>query len=265
MLLTAVALGSASLATFIDEAAHRPTMAQLTAALDATALEQFGSYDVPRIAEERASETFLRMESSWVPDHLLIAVIISGATRRSPVETAQKLLLEAGGDIARLDTPELYKRVEGVGDAARARLLAAEELYRRSHYRDLAMQRAQITSPEDAVELLRSLSTGPYERLSALYVDRRNNVVGTRMLTLGSDGFTVVDPRQIFRPAIELRASGVIMAHQHPSGSTEPSPQDIDVTRRVDSSGRVLGINLLDHLIVTPTEHTSMKERGFLH
>ncbi|MCA9566709.1 MAG: JAB domain-containing protein [Myxococcales bacterium] len=100
------------------------------------------------------------------------------------------------------------------------------------------------------------------EELHGLYLDRRRTVVARRTLTRGSHAFTIVDPRQIYRVALQLGASAVILAHNHPSDDPEPSPQDIDVTARVARAGRVLGVPLLDHLVITRGRWTSLAALG---
>jgi DNA repair protein RadC len=212
------------------------------------------------------SETFLRMEPSDVPDDLLVAVLLSGTTgRRNAAEVAAELIGSARGDLAQVVHHLPHTR--GVGERGRARLAAASELYRRANYRAMAGKGAPITSPEDAVEILRAMALGDAEQLVAVYLDRRHRVLATRRLSIGSDAFTVVDPRAVYRPAIQLGAAGVIMAHNHPSGDSSPSSQDKEVTRRVKEAGRVLGVPLLDHMVVVRGGDggwTSLAELGYV-
>lgn len=196
-----------------------------------------------------AAETLLRMEISEVPDYLLLAVLISGATARSSVEVAKEVLARVGGDITKLSGPWAFEGVPGVGAAGWARLVSASELWRRATYR-ASCEVDLVSTPADAARILSALCTGPAERLSAIYLNRRNRVVGHRLLSIGSPGFTVVDPQMVLRPGIELYAYSIIMAHHHPSGDPTPSSQDIDVTKRVAAAGRVLGLPLLDHLVI---------------
>lgn len=100
------------------------------------------------------------------------------------------------------------------------------------------------------------------EELHALYLDRRHRVLGVQRLTIGSDRLTVVDPRQVLRPALVLQASAVVLAHNHPSGDPVPSPEDREVTRRVSAAASLLGYALLDHLVVAGDAWMSMLERG---
>lgn len=110
-----------------------------------------------------------------------------------------------------------------------------------------------------------------YEALAVIALDRRGRAIASEVLTSGgSDGLAIVDPRRIFRWALTQGKSGansIILAHNHPSGDISPSPQDIDVTKRVGSAGRILGINLVDHLIIGDTNtgyaYRSFAENGY--
>jgi len=235
-----------------------PTIADLQRAIAAEGSPNVAAKSKP----QSVAATFLRMNASDVPDELLVAVLLTGATRHNATEIARKLLSEAGGDLRHV--ADSIGDVSGVGDIGRARLAAASELYRRAHYRGAARRTTAVTSAGDAVELLKAMALGPYEKLVALYLDQRRRVIASRVLTEGSTGFTIVDPRQVYRPAIALNASAVILAHHHPSGDPQPSNQDIDVTERVIKAGRVLGIPLLDHIVVAggSPDWVSLAEEG---
>ena len=117
-----------------------------------------------------------------------------------------------------------------------------------------ASDRPTITDPAGAANIFRPLLAGREdEALCVAGLDRRRRLIKVEILTIGSSGFTVVDPRQIFRWAIGKCARGadaILMAHNHPSGDPTPSQQDNDVTERVARAGRVLGIPLLDHIVI---------------
>lgn len=127
---------------------------------------------------------------------------------------------------------------------------------------------AALTTPEGAYQAVAPLVQGEaYECLAAVAVNRRNSVIGAAVLSRGSDAFTVVCPRQIFRWALQQGRSGahaIILAHNHPSGDPTPSRQDIEVTRRVRDAGAVLGIKLLDHIVVGHDNYTSLAEQGYI-
>lgn len=212
------------------------------------------------------SEMFMRMEPVDVPDDLLVAVLLSGTTGgRNAAEVAADLIRAAKGNLSQV--VHHLPTTRGVGERGRARLAAAAELARRANYRAMAGRGTPITSPDDALELLRAMALGDVEQLVAVYLDRRRRAIGSRRLSVGSDAFTVVDPRQVYRPAIQLGASAVIMAHNHPSGDATPSSQDIEVTRRTAAAGRVIGIPLIEHLVVVrggELGFTSLAELGYV-
>lgn len=229
----------------ISSREEKPTVGDLEQALRGTSGEQFGASGT-----DSPHEMLLRMDVRDVPDDLLIGVLLSGAVRGDPVDGARRLLGEAGGDLTRLLDPHVWDRTEGVGTVGRARVVAATEMSRRLDVRDAFKKRAVITDPEKAEAYLRSMSLGPDETLSVLFLDRRRRVISGRVLTKGSDRFTVVDPPQVFREAVASGASAIILAHNHPSGDASPSSQDDDVTERVARVGRVIGIPLVDHIVL---------------
>lgn len=202
------------------------------------------------------------------PDDLgdveLVALLLgTGAGGRSALAISADLIGRFGGlrGLARAE-PERLRSIPGVGQARAVRLHAALEAGRRANITPLP-QPTTVHSPADAAAvLLPRVRHLPVEELHALYLDRRNHLVGARRLTRGSDGFTVVDPRQVFRPAVELGASGVLMAHNHPSGDPTPSAMDREVTRRTATAGKVLGVRLLDHLVLAGDQWTSLAELG---
>lgn len=218
-------LVGASIAAFAQEQQVQvPALSDLERALRSTAGQRFGSDEIP---PRSPHEMLLQMDTRTIPDHLLLAVLLSGATgNQDPVDVSTRLLSEASLDITRLREPSLWSRTKGVGAAGRARVVAAMELSRRMDARDSFEKRRVITSPQDAVDVFRSMSLGPYEILAAIYLDKRRRVIGARTLTVGSSAFTIVDPKQIFKEAVELGADALIMAHNHPSGDPSPSQQD---------------------------------------
>jgi DNA repair protein RadC len=124
---------------------------------------------------------------------------------------------------------------------------------------------APVLTAADAAEAFGQTFWGlPDEELHCLYLDRRNRVIARERLTIGSDRFTVVDPRQIFRPAVTHRASAIVLAHNHPSGDPTPSVQDGEVTRRTSVAGRVLGVTVLDHLVFGASRWVSMRDAGLM-
>lgn len=183
----------------------------------------------------------------------------------SPLTTAASLLEELG-DVRGVYRagPSYVATIKGMGPHRARRLHAAFTLGQRS-LRPPRLVNQPITTPKQAAEYLAPhLKASPIEELHALYLDQRRRPCGVRSLTTGSDRFTIVDPRQVLRPAVTLRASGIILAHNHPSGDAEPSQQDRDVTRRLAQAASALGVSLLDHLIIAGEKVVSLSQLGDL-
>ena len=121
-------------------------------------------------------------------------------------------------------------------------------------------------SPARVVEILRSVIdlTDEREQLVGVYVDASNRVKGVSVLSIGTLSASLVHPREVFRPAIVLGCAGVIVAHNHPSGIVEPSSEDREATRRLSQAGKLLGIPLLDHVILSTEGYYSFRERGLM-
>jgi len=259
----AAALAGLAVALPAGGSGNRPTADDLEAALRGGS---FNAVATPRQGRKlRPWEMFLRMDPADVPDDLVVAILLAGG-RGDPVEEARKLLAAVNGSIGQVAVGSFPPELK-IGDARRARVIAASELARRAQVRQTftVPKPVFLTGPQSAADLLQRISAGPVEKLSALYLSRRNAVIGYRDLSKGASHYTVVDPIEVFRPAIQLRAAGIIMAHQHPSGDAEPSREDKEVTSRVKKAGDIIGIKLLDHMIIgAHGKWTSLAERGEL-
>jgi DNA repair protein RadC len=122
----------------------------------------------------------------------------------------------------------------------------------------------ELSRADEVVPLLHEWRTARREHFVGFYLNARNQLLARVMISIGSLSASIVHPREVFQPAIEAGAAGLIVAHNHPSGDPEPSPEDIAVTRRLADAGELLGIELLDHLIVAERGHVSLKARGHL-
>jgi DNA repair protein RadC len=183
--------------------------------------------------------------ASWGDVELLAAALGGDLARAAEVWTA----LGGWAGLHEPDVDALRQRAPLTPTAAR-RLLVAVEVGRRA----LVARRApgvRLDDPHSAYAVFAPRLAGlRHEELHAAFIDRRNQVLDVRRLTVGSEQYTVVDPRQIYRVALSLRAAAVVLAHNHPSGDPTPSRQDDEVTRRVAEVGLALGVPLLDHLVV---------------
>jgi DNA repair protein RadC len=123
----------------------------------------------------------------------------------------------------------------------------------------------QIKSPEDANKLFRQfLAEADREYFVVICLDTKNQPTAINICHMGSLNSSIVHPREVMKPAILSNSASIIVVHNHPSGQCEPSREDIDVTQRLVEAGRVIGIDLLDHLIVGPEKYFSLKENGYI-
>lgn len=214
--------------------------------------------DLP--AEERPLYRLHHAGSSALATSELLALVLG--TAEAPGLSAD--LLEAFGtlhQLARASKGQLMK-VRGVGEAQAGRLVAMLELSRRLQAPP-ADDRPRITNPDDGARLLMPrMAYLQQEELWVLLLDTRNRVLGISTIYKGSLNTSMVRVGEIFRPAIETPAAAVIVAHNHPSGDPSPSPEDVDVTRQIVQAGKLLSIELLDHLIIAAQGYTSLKQRG---
>jgi DNA repair protein RadC len=191
----------------------------------------------------------------------LLALVLG---RADGLDLAQELLVRFGSlhRLARANRQTLT-RVRGIGPAQAARLAAVLELSRRLQLPD-GEEPPRVTCPSDAVALLApAMAALDQEELRVMLLDTRNRVLGVHTIYKGSLNTSVVRVGEIFRPAIEAPAAAIIVAHNHPSTDPSPSPEDVHVTRQIAQAGKLLDIEVLDHLIVASGgRHVSLKERN---
>ncbi|MCK6524093.1 DNA repair protein RadC [Myxococcota bacterium] len=201
-------------------------------------------------------------EARFEDEELLALVIGAGSAQRTARQVAALLLSSLGGLDAVLRAPvEALLTVPGVGLAQATRLHAALRLAERCR----PTPRLQVREVSDAVALL-----GPifrrldHEELHGLYLNAYGRVLALRRLGVGTDTQVLVDPKQVLRPAVQLGAYAVILAHNHPSGDPRPSLEDFTCTMRVLQAAEIVGTRLFDHLIFAPPEHRSLRAMGQL-
>lgn len=216
---------------------------------------------------ERPRERLQELGASALAVRELIAILVgSGTEGRSAVEVAGEVLRGAGGSLRRLatSTPAELARVRGIGPAVAARLSAALELGRRLA-REEPEERSRITGPRDVYERCApSLRDLLQEEFRVLLLNTQHAVLRELVVTRGILDASVVHPREVFKPAVIESAAAVILVHNHPSGDPMPSPEDREVTRQLIEAGRILGINVLDHVVVGDGRYVSFVEAGLM-
>jgi DNA repair protein RadC len=216
---------------------------------------------------DRPREKLLQQGRRQLTDAELIAILIgSGSKNETAVDLSKRILSTCQNDLdklAKLSVRELSK-FRGIGEAKAIAIVAALELGRRR--KELISEEPnKIASSKDAYQLLKAdLADLQHEEFWMLLLNRSNFVIGKYFVSKGGQAGTVVDPKTIFRIALENSASAIILAHNHPSGSLRPSDSDIGITKKLVDAGVLLEITVFDHLIVTDHKFLSLADEGLM-
>jgi DNA repair protein RadC len=200
-----------------------------------------------------------------VSDLELLCVLLAGATGGEPAVRVGRELLDRFGSLGGVlrEPPSSLTRVRGVGRSLAARLRAAREVGRRFWAQERVAPRIYLAGPEDVADLfLAEMSTLDREHFRAILLDTKNRILGLRTISIGSLNSSVVHAREVFKAAVSESAQAIVLVHNHPSGSPEPSPEDVAVTGRLVEAGRILGIEVVDHVVLGSQGFVSLKELG---
>ncbi|HZW02477.1 MAG TPA: DNA repair protein RadC [Anaerolineaceae bacterium] len=213
---------------------------------------------------DRPRERMERLGPGSLSTAELLAILLRvGVQGENAVQLGQRLLNELGGlhGIQRAPFQEVCQR-KGVGPAKAAQIKAAIEIGNRLRVEN-PQDRPVVHSPSDAAELVRYEMSGlEQEELWVILLDTRNRVLQIEKIYRGSLNSSSVRVGELFRAAVQRNAAGVIVVHNHPSGDPTPSPEDVALTRALVQSGKLLDIELLDHLVIGQGRFVSLKERG---
>jgi DNA repair protein RadC len=218
-------------------------------------------------AEDRPREKLLLKGKNALTDAELIAILLgTGTASFSAVDLAKKVLQATDNNLdalAKLGVKELT-RLKGIGEAKAITIVAALELGRRRR-EFMVEEKPKIGSSNDAYELVRAeLMDLPHEEFWIILTNRAQRVLKKQQISSGGVAGTVADPKIIFKMAIEELASGIILAHNHPSGNLAPSQADVLLTQRLKESGKLLDVQVLDHLIIAGKTYVSFADEGLL-
>lgn len=224
----------------------------------------FTVHDLP--PSERPRERLLRHGVEVLATHeVLVLVLGQGIRGESVMVMAQRLLSEFGNikNIASASVEEL-SRINGIGPAKAAQIKAAFELGKRLEGA-LDNPATMVKFPEDAVKSVKNRLRGKKkEHFLAISLNTRNHVINVHTVSIGSLDSSIVHPREVFKEVISSSAASVIFIHNHPSGDTTPSKDDVQLTKRLVEAGEILGIEVLDHIIVSDGAYLSMKASNLL-
>ena len=211
--------------------------------------------DLPQ--EERPRERLVKYGSEALSGQELLALILGrGVHGESVMNISQKILSKFGSLSSLKDTSiEDFKEIKGVGLAKAAQIQACVEIARRiNHYSNkhiLNEKKQQVLSSKDVYQLVKSkIKNYSKEHFVVLSFDTKNKLIGSDIVAVGTLNANIVHPRETFEVAIRHHAAKIIIAHNHPSGDTEPSNEDLEITRQMVEAGKIMGINVVDHLII---------------
>lgn len=218
-------------------------------------------------AEDRPREKLLIKGKSALSDAELVALLIgSGTGSLSAVEVSKHVLQSVGNnlhDLAKLSVKDLMKS-KGIGEAKAIAIVAAMELGRRRKEVEVD-SKPKVSGSKEAYELVKGdLMDLPHEEFWVLLFNRANRLIKKKRVSEGGVAGTVADPKIIYKLALEELASGIIVVHNHPSGNLTASQSDISLTKKLKDAGKVLEIQLLDHLIVAGQKYFSFADEGIL-
>lgn len=209
---------------------------------------------------DRPREKLLRKGAPALSDRELLAILLGKGTPGMDVMTLagklSRIIDEKGLNL----TADDLRQFEGVGDAKATLILAAIEYARRR----IKPEGARIQTPADLLPHVRHYADRKQEHFLCASINGANEILNIRVISIGLIDRSPVHPREVFADALSDRASGVIVAHNHPSGGLEPSPNDIEITAQLKAAGEIVGIVLLDHIIFNRNGYFSFLEAGTL-
>jgi len=214
--------------------------------------------DIPNFDRPREKLTAKGPEA--LSDSELLAILLgSGVKGKDVFQVARAILRKLDKDKNKIDVKTLVL-IEGVGLARACQIVASFEFARRRILKESIF----VQKTEDILPLISYIADKKQEYFLCISLNGANEVIGNRVVTVGLLNTNQVHPREVFVDAISDRAASIIVAHNHPSGILKPSPDDIATTKQLVDAGKILGISVLDHIIITKKGHLSFKERGLM-
>ncbi len=218
--------------------------------------------DLPRI--ERPREKLIKYGANRLSNIELLAIILrTGKKGESVLALANRFLRKISLEkIAEFSYGE-FRKISGIGPAKACELLACVELGRRI-FEHKKVNISQLLTPQDVFNNLKDIRVSKKEHFVVFFLDSRNQEIKREVISIGTINASLVHPREVFEPAVKYLAVQVILAHNHPSGDLTPSEDDLIVNKRLSEAGKIMGIEVLDHIIVTKDSFISFKEKGLL-
>ena len=226
--------------------------------------KSFTVHDLPK--QERPRERLKRLGAEALSAQELLAVIISrGSPNKSVINIAQDLLTKFGNiNAISQATIEQLTEIDGIGPAKATQIKACFELGKRQDL-EPELKDLSIQNPQDVVDYIRKeIKDKAKEHFMLILLDSRNKTIGFSKISIGTLNASLVHPREVFKEAITHNASSVILVHNHPSGDPEPSDDDLKITKKLVESGKILSIDVIDHIIIGKNSYYSFKDKELI-
>lgn len=216
--------------------------------------------ELPKI--ERPREKLQRYSVNKLSNSELLAIILGSGKKGENVMMVAKNLLRKfpTNQLSNTLINQLIE-VPGIGKTKACQIIACFELGKRLLKNK---QSTLIISPKDVWNELKNIRDNKKEHFVVFYLDVRNQLIKKEIVSIGSLNASLIHPREVFEPAVRNLCAQIILAHNHPSGETKPSEEDIEITKRLIEAGKILGIEIIDHVIVTKTNFFSFKEKRLI-
>ncbi len=226
-----------------------------------TSIKNWAEDDKPR-------EKLMLKGKNSLSDAELIAILIGSGNRDESAVDLSKRILRSVNDnlieLSKLSISQLQKNFKGIGEAKAISIIAALELGKRRRSSEVLIKN-KITSSKDAFEIFQNyVSDIQYEEFWIIILNRSNHIIKTLSISEGGVAGTVVDPKKIFKLALENNASSLVLCHNHPSGNIQPSEADFRITKKIINAGEMLEIKIIDHLIIGDEKYFSFADQGVL-
>lgn len=220
--------------------------------------------DIP--IQDRPRERLIKFGPEALSNSELLAIIIrTGTKSENALSISNRLIAQNRGlEFLSNCTIQELSQIKGIGSAKAAQIKAAIELGKRlRNYRNDKI--ISINSPKDAAEIvMEDMRYFKKEHFRVIFLNTKNIVIDVKDLSIGNLNSSIVHPREVYSEAIKKSSASIIVLHNHPSGDPTPSQEDINITRRLIESGKIIGIDLLDHIIIGDGSFVSLKEKGII-
>ncbi|KPJ55230.1 hypothetical protein AMJ47_01535 [Parcubacteria bacterium DG_72] len=209
--------------------------------------------------EDKPRERLIKHGPSVLSTQELLAIVLTVGTKREEVFTMSSRILKEYGEknIINQTNPKALEKELDIPLAKACQIVACFELGKR-FFKESPGGQIIIRTAKQAYNYLKDMRSLPKEQLRGLYLNSRYRLIHDEVISVGSLTANIVHPREVFRPALEYSAVAIIIAHNHPSGSTKPTKGDIEITKQLVKAGRILGVDLLDHIIIARNKFISI-------